>query len=114
MTAYRKWDIILVPFPFSDLTAAKKRPALVVSPDAYDRSGSDLVIAFITSRTDIPPRPGDHRIQSWKESGLPKASLLRMKFATIDRDIVVRKIGQLHMPERSSVRRILSEFFAES
>jgi hypothetical protein len=37
-----------------------------------------------------------------------------MKFATIDRDIVVRKIGQLHMPERSSVRRILSEFFAES
>jgi mRNA interferase MazF len=114
MTAYRKWDILLVPFPFADLTTAKKRPALVVSPDAYNRSGPDLVIAFITSRTDVPPRPGDHRIQFWKESGLPKASLLRMKFATIDRDIVVKRIGHLHPPEQGGVRAVLSKFFAES
>jgi mRNA interferase MazF len=111
MTAYRKWDIILVPFPFTDLTAVKKRPALVVSPDVYNRSGPDLVIAFITSSTNVSPRPGDHRIQFWKESGLPKASLLRMKFATIDQDIVLKKIGHLHQPEQKSVRGVLSEFF---
>ena len=114
MTAYRKWDIILVPFPFTDMTAAKKRPALVVSPDVYNRLGPDLVIAFITSRTDVPPRPGDPRIQFWKESGLPKASLLRMKFATIDREIVLKRIGRLHQPEQTGVRAVLSEFFAEA
>jgi mRNA interferase MazF len=111
MTAYRKWDIILVPFPFTDLTAAKRRPALVVSPDSYNKSGQDVVIVFLTSRTDISPRPGDYRIRFWKESGLPKASLLRMRFATIDREIIVKRIGRLFGEERSSVRDVLKEFF---
>ena len=114
MTAYRKWDIILVPFPFTDLTAVKKRPALVVSPDVYNRTGADLVIAFITSSTNMNPRPGDHRIQFWKESGLPKASLLRMKLATIDRDIVIKKLGRLHKAEQKDVCDVLSEFFTGS
>jgi mRNA interferase MazF len=113
MTDYRKWDIILVPFPFTDLTTSKKRPALVVSPDSYNRSGPDLVIAFITSRTDVSQRPGDHRIRSWKESGLPKASLLRMKFATIDCEIVEKKIGRLSEAERSGVRHALRDFFLQ-
>jgi len=111
MTAYRKWDIILVPFPFTDLTAAKKRPALVVSPDSYNKSGQDVVVAFLTSQTDVSPRPGDYRIRFWKESGLPKASLLRMRFATIDREIIVKRIGRLSGEERSSVLDVLKEFF---
>ncbi len=114
MTTYRRWDIVLVPFPFSDLTAAKKRPALVLSPNEFNRSGADLVVAFITSRMDVSPRPGDYRIRSWKESGLPKASLLRMKLATIDRDTVVKKIGRLRQEEQDGVRKVLSEFFLES
>ncbi len=114
MTTYRRWDIILVPFPFTDLTAAKKRPALVVSPDESNRYGADLVIAFITSHMDVSPRIGDYRIRSWKESGLPKESLLRMKFATIDRGIVVKRIGRLHHEERDGVREVLSEFFLGS
>jgi mRNA interferase MazF len=111
MTVYRKWDIILVPFPFTNLTAAKKRPALIVSPDKYNQSGQDVVIAFLTSRMDVSSRPGDHRIRFWKESGLPKATLLRMKFATIDREVIVRRIGRLFEQERSSVRDTLKEFF---
>ncbi len=114
MTAYRKWDILLVPFPITDLSTAKKRPALVVSPDVYNRSGPDLVIAFITSHMDVPPRPGDHRIQFWKEAGLPKASLLRMKFATINREIVLKRIGRFHPPGQSRMRAVLSGFFGES
>jgi mRNA interferase MazF len=111
MTVYRKWDIILVPFPFTDLTAAKKRPALIVSPDKYNQSVQDVVIAFLTSRMVVSSRPGDHRIRFWKESGLPKASLLRMKFATIDREVIVKRIGRLFEEERNSVRDTLKEFF---
>jgi mRNA interferase MazF len=111
MTACRKWDIVLVSFPFTDLTTAKKRPALVVSPDGYNKSGQDVVIAFLTSRMDVSPRPGDHPIRFWKQSGLLKASLLRMKFATIDREIIVKKIGSLLKEEQNSVRDVLREFF---
>jgi len=111
MTPCRKWDIVLVPFPFTDLTTAKKRPTLVVSPDHYNRSGQDVIILFITSRTDVSPHPGDYRIRLWKEAGLPKASLLRMKFATIDQDIIVKRIGRLCRDERNSVWDALIKFF---
>ena len=111
MTTYRKWDIIIVPFPFTDLTTVKKRPALVVSPDNYNKSGQDVVIAFLTSRMDVSPRFGDYRIRFWQESGLPKAALLRMKFATIDREIIVKRIGRLCEKERGSVRDAIQRFF---
>jgi len=111
MTLYRKWDIIVVPFPFTDLTTVKKRPALVVSPDSYNKSGQDVVIAFLTSRMDVAPCFGDYRIRFWQESGLPKASLLRMKFATIDREIIVKRIGRLCEKERGSVRNAMRRFF---
>jgi len=111
MTNYRKWDIIIVPFPFTDLTTVKKRPALVVSPDNYNKSGQDVVIAFLTSRMDVSPRFGDYRIRFWQESGLPKASLLRMKYATIDREIILKRIGRLCEKERGSVRAAIQRFF---
>lgn len=114
MTTYRKWDIVLVRFPFTDLSTAKKRPVLIVSPDTYNRSGQDLVVVFITSRTDVNARYGDHPIQSWKQSGLPKPSLLRMKFATIDGAIVEKKTGRLAASERKPVLGVLSRFFTES
>jgi mRNA interferase MazF len=114
MTVYRKWDIVLVRFPFTNLTTAKKRPVLVVSPDTYNLSGPDRVVAFITSRTDVSARYGDHRIRSWKQSGLPKPSLMRMKFATIDCAIIEKKIGRLVAVERKSVLNVLRKFFLES
>ena len=53
-TAYSFGDIVLVPFPFTDQTAAKKRPAIVVSSDAYHRDRRDLIIMAVTSQA----RPG--------------------------------------------------------
>ncbi len=113
MTTYRKWDIVLVRFPFTDLTTAKKRPVLVVSPDRYNRSGQVLVVAFITSRIDVTSRYGDYLIQSWKKSGLPRPSLLRMKLATIDGAIIEKRIGRLVTAERKAVLNILNSFFIE-
>ena len=108
----RRWDIVLVPFPFTDLTAVKRRPALVVSPEHYNAATGGVVIAFITSRTGVAPMPGDHSLLSWKESGLPKPSTLRMKFATVDAAIVLKKLGALAEGDREAVRGDLREFFA--
>jgi mRNA interferase MazF len=113
MTPCSRWDIVLVPFPFTDLSTNKKRPALVVSPDEYN-SGPDVVIAFVTSRLSTPSRPGDCLIDSWQESGLLKPSLLRMKFATISRSIVIKKLGHLPEPEQARVQTALGDFFRDA
>ena len=110
MTPCSRWDIVLVPFPFTDLTTSKKRPALVVSPDNYN-SGPDVVIAFITSQLKTPPRPGDHPITDWQACGLPKPSQLRMKLATISRHIVIKKLGHLTPSEKSRVHAVIGRFF---
>ena len=49
-TTYRQGDIVLVSFPFTDLTATKKRPALVISPNSINQQNQDLILAAITSQ----------------------------------------------------------------
>ena len=49
-TLYRRGDIVLVSFPFTDLSTSKRRPALVVSPDSFNQAMQDVVLAAITSQ----------------------------------------------------------------
>ena len=111
-TTFEKWDIVLVSFPFTDLRGVKKRPALIVSPNQYN-SHFDVVIAFITSKLDSEYRPGDYRIQEWKKAHLPKPSQIRMKFATIDKAIIVKKIGTLSRKDRQEFQKLLLQFFGD-
>jgi len=112
ITTYKKWDIILVPFPFTDLTPTKKRPALIISPDEYNEK-FDIVIAFITSKLDLEYRSGDYKIQEWEKSNLPKPSMIRMKFATIDKPAILKKIGRLSEKDVNEFKKLLINFFAK-
>ena len=49
MTVYKRGDVVLVPFPFSNQTDVKRRPAVIISSDAYNNIASDSVIMAITS-----------------------------------------------------------------
>ncbi len=109
-TTYKKWDIILVSFPFTDFTSDKRRPALIVSPDNFN-VGLDVTIVFVTSQVNSPSRVGDYHLKNWSEAGLPKASLIRMKFATVDKTIIVKKMGQLEIDDRAEIEKILISFF---
>jgi mRNA interferase MazF len=113
MTTYNKWDLILVPFPFTDLSSTKKRPALVVSPNPYNKQG-DVVIAFVTSNLAGPDRFGDYVLGQWQQAGLPLPSKLRMKFATVSAEIVVKKIGSVQLPDIMNIDGLLQEFFREN
>ncbi|MCP4457955.1 MAG: type II toxin-antitoxin system PemK/MazF family toxin [Cytophagales bacterium] len=108
---FDQWDIILVPFPFTNLSTSKKRPALVVSPKTYNE-GFDLVLAFITSQVNVQSREGDYKIVNWKAASLPKPSMIRMKFATIDKSIVVKKLGHLGQGDIAGFRTELINFFS--
>ncbi|MFI5222281.1 MAG: type II toxin-antitoxin system PemK/MazF family toxin [Bacteroidia bacterium] len=84
----KKGDIILVPFPFSDLTGSKLRPALVLSA-----SELDVTVTFITTQTQWKEST-DILIQASPMNGLKKVSLIRLsKLATLDKDIIVGRIG---------------------
>lgn len=66
MTPFSRGSVVLVPFPFTDLSAAKRRPALVVSSGEYNAATDDVIIAQITSKVNSPRRPGDHRLNLYK------------------------------------------------
>jgi len=109
---YKKWEIVLVPFPFTDLSTRKKRPALVVSPDKHNK-GNEIVIAFITSNITAKRRLGDYIINEWAAANLPKPSLIRMRFATIDKTMVIKKIGKLSTPDINAFKQELLNFFGK-
>ncbi|MCB0279484.1 MAG: type II toxin-antitoxin system PemK/MazF family toxin [Calditrichaeota bacterium] len=113
MTIYNKWDIILVPFPFTNLKVTKKRPALIVSPAEFNMD-QDYVIAFITSNVGAEYRHGDYHLKDWQSAQLPKASMLRMKFATISKSIVVKRLGSISAGDQQNISKSLSEFFKKN
>ena len=52
MITYKFGDVILVPFPFTDQSTSKKRPAIVISSDLYNRCKPDLILIAVTSQVN--------------------------------------------------------------
>jgi mRNA interferase MazF len=107
---FKKWEFILVPFPFTDLSSVKRRPAIIVSPDAYN-AGNDVVIVYVTSQLSVSPHLGDYQIQKWKEAGLPKPSMVRMKFATVIKNIIIKTVGKLEIEDQDELEKVILAFF---
>jgi mRNA interferase MazF len=106
-------DIVLVPFPFTDQSATKKRPAIVVSSDAYHRERSDLILAAVTSQVRPALALGEFALASWKDAGLLKPSVMKPVIATVERGLVLRTLGTLTDDDRVGVRRALLSVFGE-
>jgi len=70
MTGYEFGDVVLVPFPFTDQSTTKRRPAVVVSSDAYHRERPDLIILAVTSQARPQAALGETAVATWKEAGL--------------------------------------------
>jgi mRNA interferase MazF len=111
MINYKKWDIVLVPFPFTDLKTTKQRPALVISPDKYNLGG-DVIIVFITSQLNVLKKSGDYLIKEWQEARLPKPSMIRMKFATISQSIIIKKLRRLTDKDIKNYQKVLIDFLS--
>jgi mRNA interferase MazF len=89
-------DVVLVPFPFADLTGQKVRPAVIVSADPQ---GGELILAFITSvLTNRSPRGAEVELlrsdAEFRVTGLKGDSLVRLdKLVTLSTSIVSRRLG---------------------
>ena len=110
MTTYNKGDIVLVPFPFSDQTATKKRPAVIISSDRYNNTSSDIVIMAITSKTGKNLTTGECLINNWQDAGLLKPSVIKSAISTIEQTLVLKKLGRLSQKDLILMENTLVEF----
>ena len=95
-TAYRQGDIVLVSFPFTDLTSSKRRPALIISPDSFNAAGQDLVLAAITSHITDDPNAIQLSGAYFAQGELPKKSIVKTtKLFTMHASLVVKKVCTL-------------------
>ncbi len=105
-------DLVLIQFPFTDLSTQKLRPALIVGRV----SGDDVIVAFISSRVSSSEASAEHALgpadPEFKTTGLRIASLIRLnKLATLHRRLVRRRIGQLGPATQRAVARGLRYVF---
>jgi mRNA interferase MazF len=81
---YSFGDVVLVPFPFTDQTATKKRPSVVISSTAYNKARPDLILMAISGRLS-GSGIGEVMVHDWKAAGLLKASTIKPILTTIEK-----------------------------
>ena len=104
MGSFVKGDVVVVPFPFSDLSRSKRRPALVVA----DLDGEDLILCQITSKhrrnSYAIPLDGD----DFKTGRLPRDGYIRAeKLFTAHSALVLDVVGTLKPRKMSAVTRAI-------
>ncbi len=109
MTDYSFGEVVLVPFPFTDQTTAKKRPAIVVSSSDYNFNRPDLVLMAVTSQVREPAPYGDTALIQWEAAGLIKPSVMKPIFTTIEQGLVIKRLGELAEEDKQALRDVLQE-----
>ena len=110
--SFSQGDVVLVPFPFTDLSATKQRPALVLSPERLNKIRPDLVVAAITSQ--VPAALDEDEIllsaSELGATGLPKPSIIKLgKIFTIHQGLIRKKLGNIGEATLKNVRQKLVE-----
>lgn len=100
MAGFVKGDVVVVPFPFSDLTQAKRRPALVVAV----LPGNDLILCQITSRSVLDQYAIPLETNDFISGNLRQSSNIRPnRLFTADCQIILSKVGQLKLEKFDEV-----------
>lgn len=103
----KPFDVVIVPFPFTDRRASKRRPALALSSESFSEESDHTVLAMITS-ADNPPWPMDVPIDA-ASGGLGSPSKVRMKLFTLDNRLILRKAGSLLAKDRRSIKAVIDQ-----
>lgn len=107
MTSYEFGDVLLVPFPFTDQSTEKKRPAVVVSSEAYHRERPDLILMAVSSQVRLTAFVGEIIVQHWQEAGLRKPSVIKPVLPTIEEGLVLKRLGRLTQEDRRTLLQAL-------
>ncbi len=107
---YEQGEILIVPFPFSDLSNIKRRPVLILSNNKDNKNSKDLIICGITSNL----RDKEHSVAIENHNLLfgqiPIKSLIKIdKLFTIEKSIVIKKIAKLN---QEIFKKVKKEFYS--
>jgi mRNA interferase MazF len=109
--AFDQWAVIVVPFPFTDRSAVRRRPAVVVSrPEELGSLVGQSVLAMITSAAHRG-WPLDVPIADLGTAGIPAPSVVRMKLFTLDDRFVQRQVGALAAADAAATATALGRLF---
>jgi mRNA interferase MazF len=104
MAEFVKGDILIIPFPFSDLTGSKRRPALVLA----DLPGDDIILCQITSQQNRDSFAIAIESTDFVNGSLPVSSNIRpTRIFTADKNIIVRKAGTISPVTFAKVSKVL-------
>ena len=93
--AFLKGEVLLVSYPYTDLTTVKARPAVVVSSARYHGEKPDLILAALTTNVAAATGSLDYELQDWAAAGLRFATAFKPVVATLEPGLVVHRIGSL-------------------
>ena len=109
MATYSRHDVVRVPFPFSDRTAEKSRPALILSDrSAFNTPAAHSVMAMVTSAAHSR-WPLDVEIADLAAAGLPSPSLVRFKLFTLDHRLIRGVLGHLSGKDAGNVAKAVQK-----
>ncbi len=108
MTNYNRGDVILVEIAFSGEAGRKRRPAVIISTDTFNKAGVKLIVAAITSNITSPFRPGDTLLNNWAKAGLLKPSAVRGVLATVDVWDISHLLGGMSTYDLTSIEKNLA------
>ena len=112
MTLYKTGDVVLIPFPFTDLSNSKRRPAIILSSTQFNKTHKDVIIAAITSHLPHSRAHEEYKLNMREQTlaGLPIPSVVKVsKIVTLDQSLVQKCLG--HVPP-STLTRIGRMFFS--
>ena len=100
-------DIVLTPFPFTDLSGKKVRPALVLAV-----SRDDITVCFISSIPSKKKLDNEVIVKESKNNGLKTKSIIKVvKIATLEKKIILGKLGILDKVDLDEVKIIIKKHF---
>ena len=106
-TALQKGDVVLIPFPYADLTATKTRPAVILSSQTFMSAERRMTVAGITSNIAAHRNPTSYTLPDWAGAGLKKPSAVTAWLATLSANLVQFKLGRLTAREMREVEKRL-------
>jgi len=105
-----KGDVVVIPFPFSDLSASSKRPAVIIA----DLTGDDYIVAQITSVSRYDDYAITLEAKDFTSGGLPQSSMIRPnKLFTADKSLISYKAGILHNKKIKQIEQSLVTIFTK-
>ncbi len=107
---YKQGEILIVPFPFSDLSSVKRRPVLVISKNLDNKTSYDLIVAGITSKLKDKKHSVLIDNSNLEKGEIPAQSMIKVnKLFSIEQSIVVKKVANINKEALSKVKK---EFYS--